>query len=74
MEKVMTPNCLLEAKNMTGMVENQRIYIGKLMMAVLGDKLESETKLVCNQCMLFDDCRPLPIFEEGKFVGVRSDI
>jgi hypothetical protein len=59
---------------MTGMVENQKIYISRLMMEVLGNKLERDVSAICNTCILWDDCKPLPLFEDGKFIGVRSDI
>jgi len=70
----MIPNCKLEAMGWTGIQEKGKIYLNETITKAAGDKLESAACMVCNDCMLFDDCKPRPLFEGDKFVGVRIEI
>jgi hypothetical protein len=70
----MVPNCILEAKGWTGTQEQGKVYLNDLIMELLGDKLESMTRLQCADCELFEDCQPRPLFEHEEFVGLKIDI
>jgi len=68
------PNCILEAKGWTSEQTEGKIHLNNHVMELAGDKLESMTVLNCSSCELYQDCKPKPLFEQGKFTGVRIEI